>query len=302
LDIIAPGGEEIASFEDAARENRALSTFVLTGTVLWFHWAGYGCIATDSDIDWPQALPAGSQVFVSREELTVAPGSVCALSEGMRVQFRVFEPPDQTVAAAEVTAIGGEPLVCAAQPATWSYKGGIKGRGKAARATMKGQAPVIRVQKTIHKVPIVTSSRGIIPKAAVVAAEGQVPCKFFAEGKCTRGAACHFAHVRSVPQSLDFAAAQAAAPYPDEGGRRARSVPCKFFAERRCQKGALCGFSHDTPAVATPAIISEKIPQECTFFARGYCMRGQACRYAHGPQELYELMQATGDPTDAQVV
>ena len=44
------------------------------------------------------------------------------------------------------------------------------------------------------------------------------PCSFFAQGKCTKGDACPFAHVSKKP--------------------------CTFFAQGKCTKGEACPFSH----------------------------------------------------------
>mmetsp|Transcript_15470 Transcript_15470/g.41761 ORF Transcript_15470/g.41761 Transcript_15470/m.41761 type:complete len:1056 (+) Transcript_15470:143-3310(+) len=109
--ITLPGGDPITTVADAERLFRQLSDFVCTGTVVWFSKVGYGFISTDTKIDWPEALPAGHRVYVSREDLIMAEGSPCHLDEGMRVQFRVYKPAEKPVAAAEVTQIGGAPIV-----------------------------------------------------------------------------------------------------------------------------------------------------------------------------------------------
>jgi hypothetical protein len=55
--------------------------------------------------------------------------------------------------------------------------------------------------------------------ATVVKTVVKKPCSFFAQGKCTKGDACSFAHV-SIKK------------------------PCSFFAQGKCTKGEACPFTH----------------------------------------------------------
>lgn len=51
---------------------------------------------------------------------------------------------------------------------------------------------------------------------------GLPPCRFFAQGSCTKGALCPFAHIAAEPSA----------------------VPCKFFLEGQCRYARNCRFSH----------------------------------------------------------
>lgn len=109
-DVTAPGGGFITAKQPLERDERSFS-HIMTGTVQWFtKEGGYGFITTDSATEIPQSLSRGYSLFVSREDLQTASGSLCSLVKGMRVQFRIFKPEGKEVQAAEVCAIGGSPL------------------------------------------------------------------------------------------------------------------------------------------------------------------------------------------------
>ena len=63
--------------------------------------------------------------------------------------------------------------------------------------------------------------------SAVVKTVVKKPCSFFAQGKCTKGDACPFAHVSKKP--------------------------CSFFAQGKCTKGEACPFSHWVKNIAKVA-------------------------------------------------
>lgn len=92
-------------------DEHKLSDFTVKGTVSFFALKGFGFIKTASAIKWPKKHPAGTEVYVSREDLVCAEGSVCTLRQGMEVAFKVFKREGKDgLAAAEVTDADGEPL------------------------------------------------------------------------------------------------------------------------------------------------------------------------------------------------
>mmetsp|Transcript_61907 Transcript_61907/g.145072 ORF Transcript_61907/g.145072 Transcript_61907/m.145072 type:complete len:462 (-) Transcript_61907:154-1539(-) len=59
-------------------------------------------------------------------------------------------------------------------------------------------------------------------------------CKYFAEGKCTKGKACTYSHAN--PETTNQTA-------------KNQMKPCKYFAAGKCDKGAACTYAHTTPTV-----------------------------------------------------
>eukprot|EP00929_Paragymnodinium_shiwhaense_P047338 TRINITY_DN2400_c0_g1_i1.p1 TRINITY_DN2400_c0_g1~~TRINITY_DN2400_c0_g1_i1.p1 ORF type:complete len:842 (+),score=148.31 TRINITY_DN2400_c0_g1_i1:61-2526(+) len=150
-------------------------------------------------------------------------------------------------------------------------------------------------------------------------------CRFWAQGLCTKGDGCGFAHG-------ELELGQAA---PEESFVQKAAAPaikrtmCKFFLEGHCRSGASCGFAHHedelgsfvgtaagyTPpsGAATPRSLaahagtsagytppagaasprSFAAPAEkrtiCKFWQEGSCARGDACGFAHGEGELGQL-------------
>jgi len=152
LDITFPGGVE-ANHGD---ETKNLSKFRVAGVVKFFAKEGYGFITLNTAIPAPFKMPAGSDIYVSREEIDMAEESRVSLWKGMEVEFNVYKPEGKenaTLAASNVTAPGGESLVFARparsekpmKKAKTASKG--KGNGKKAGAGVKRT-----IVKTVTKV------------------------------------------------------------------------------------------------------------------------------------------------------
>lgn len=320
-DISLPGGRPICMDQESSDAcDKPVSDVTMTGTVSYFSWAGYGFIKTDEAATWPHELPAGSDIYVSREELVVFEGSSCNLSNGMRVQFRLYVPADKPVAAAEVTAIGGAPLVGISMEAGkgTTFASSSKGLGK-------GKSEVEGVQRTIQK-PLVLGRIGRNAESPT--------CKFFAAGRCMRGDACTYSHTMApavaeggdpmLPlQSVEATIAMLTAALSKVEAEADKRPLCKFFVEQRCTKGAACQFTHGDidssrlsqrsaagfaagTARASPICLrrpaqpgspeydeailngfagSSQLPAgatPCKFFLAGRCSKGEACRFVHG--------------------
>lgn len=140
LNVTLPGGGPIGNEQDAIVANRVLSEFTVIGTVAEFKrevGCGYLVCQVDLPFPWPEVLPAGSMIFVSREDLVVVEGCACSLVEGMEVEFRVFQS-NNGLQAAEVTSAGGEPIQ--GLPSSFLSKGKGKG-GKGDQNTSTDNSP-----------------------------------------------------------------------------------------------------------------------------------------------------------------
>jgi len=145
--ITLPGGGAIDPPEDM-RSARTLSDFFVAGTVARFNHAGFGFIKIDASVEWPEPVPEGEELYVSREDLVMAEGSQSFLEKGMRVRFRVYKPPGKPTAAAEVTDIEGGPIVYRPATTAPARKEETSVGAAAAESTIAGAR---RVQKTILK-------------------------------------------------------------------------------------------------------------------------------------------------------
>lgn len=104
----------------------------------------------------------------------------------------------------------------------------------------------------------------------------KVPCRYWMEGKCSKGDECTFSH----------------AVKPNKSTEEAKSTDvCRYHIAGNCLKGDTCMFSHDL----------SRVP--CKFFhVKGECASGSACRFSHSPisEEERHLMFAelmgTRDP------
>jgi hypothetical protein len=67
-----------------------------------------------------------------------------------------------------------------------------------------------------------------------------VPCRFYALGKCNKGAACLFSHLDQEVQDTN-------GPSQPATDSRAQ-LPCAFFARGACRNGEKCAYAHETAA------------------------------------------------------
>ena len=76
----------------------------------------------------------------------------------------------------------------------------------------------------------------------------RVPCSFYLEGRCDKGAAC---------------------PFPHEGVPSRKHEMCKYFERGACKEGERCLFSHEARTVC------------CAALFQGRCRAGAGCRFSH---------------------
>jgi len=108
--VTAEGGAEIQV--EAQDKPRQYSKFQIKGTVKFFSRKGYGFITADDAINWPEKLPAGSDLYVSREDIVVEDGASAGLVRDMRVKFKVYKlEGEPSLRAGEVHAEDGTPVV-----------------------------------------------------------------------------------------------------------------------------------------------------------------------------------------------
>mmetsp|Transcript_19930 Transcript_19930/g.46370 ORF Transcript_19930/g.46370 Transcript_19930/m.46370 type:complete len:521 (+) Transcript_19930:73-1635(+) len=300
--ITAPGGGVLHNPEETMRRQRELSTDTYTGKVAWFHAAGYGFILTDVEIEWPEKLPAGSSIYVSREDLVMAEGSIYNLEPGMPVQFRVFKPEGKAVTAAEVTAIGGDPLVCSATaPALKQLSGKIgttmlkRCAGLKPGASTPSGGRIEGVKRTMLK-----------PKVQIGTTQAvslmMPPCKFFLQGRCNKGTACPYRHSVPAetfdPAELDRSLDAALGSLRSRGGQRladgyetADAQDAAGADVEIAQEAADASPAREAPSpprsLLTPGqpLLRPQneptIPIPCKFFAQGCCLKGESCKFAH---------------------
>lgn len=105
-------------------------------------------------------------------------------------------------------------------------------------------------------------------------------CAYFANGRCTKGNACHFMHSHDGSISTGTGV-----DYTDQAENRR---VCSFFLQGRCSKGNACIFLHEEGIITKKVEEEEEVEttQVCRFFLRGGCTRFD-CAYLH-PEETYE--------------
>lgn len=104
----------------------------------------------------------------------------------------------------------------------------------------------------------------------------RTPCRYFMEGKCSKGDECTFSH----------------AVRPNKTAEEARTEEvCRFHIAGSCLRGEGCMYSHDL----------SRVP--CKFFhAKGECVAGTRCRFSHAPvseevrHQLFQEITGVRDP------
>jgi len=87
----------------------------------------------------------------------------------------------------------------------------------------------------------------------------QMVCRFFKEGRCTKGAACSFSHIDDPsPTAAEYQVPASPTGFRSNGPPQVQR-PCIFFQQGRCQKGDMCPYSH-----ALDFVPSDAPPQEST--------------------------------------
>lgn len=130
-------------------------------------------------------------------------------------------------------------------------------------------------------------------------------CKFFQQGRCTKGAACSFIHDQSLATPAWPVPTLRTASLPLQTKSK---LPCSFFLQGRCKNRDECAFSHTlgaiTPARVTPISSTDSLPAErapgstdtrstvpCVFFLRGNCTRGDDCSCQHSDESGHDSLE-----------
>lgn len=109
-------------------------------------------------------------------------------------------------------------------------------------------------------------------------------CSFYANGKCTRGAMCKYAHGDTELQSR-----------PD----LTFTSLCREFSMTGACTNPACSFAHDPSELrATHKFFKTSL---CKFHLRGRCRLGEECRHAHGEDELIPLSKSEANAPTAPV-
>ena len=127
------------------------------------------------------------------------------------------------------------------------------------------------LQRPNGKRPIIERRENIVKHE-----KPKLPCKYWLEGKCSKGDQCTYSHAAKPLKTAEEAKV---------------SDPCRYYMLGSCLRGDQCLYSHDLSNVP------------CKFFhVRGECAAGSSCRYSHKPIEedqrraLFVEMNAGRDP------
>ena len=112
-----------------------------------------------------------------------------------------------------------------------------------------------------------TSGASVVSAAS---AKSHVPCRFFPQGRCNKGASCPFSHVPPA--------------------EHVKTAICNKFARGDCPDGDACQFAHGPEQLQVdPRAIKTKLCRDFENF--GKCPRGNICTFAHGENELQEAQE-----------
>mmetsp|Transcript_35256 Transcript_35256/g.82245 ORF Transcript_35256/g.82245 Transcript_35256/m.82245 type:complete len:336 (+) Transcript_35256:85-1092(+) len=80
----------------------------------------------------------------------------------------------------------------------------------------------------------------------------KIICKFWQDGKCSKGPGCTFAHgEQELGQPINTEMARLFASRRSDLSSCLRLTPCKFWQEGKCTKGDACTFAHGQDALPT---------------------------------------------------
>lgn len=108
MNVTDAEGNPVAIIDEGQAKN--LSRDACTGTVKFFSRRGFGFVTIDRALRWPTKVAAGTDIYVSREDLVVEEGTVCTLRNGHRVQFRAYAGAEEAIKAGAVQNEDGTPL------------------------------------------------------------------------------------------------------------------------------------------------------------------------------------------------
>ena len=113
--------------------------------------------------------------------------------------------------------------------------------------------------------------RGAGGQPAAPAAQKGV-CFNSPKGKCSRGTACPYEHVKGGGQpTRGRKTSDTKTRSPSKDGKKpplqnAKKSTCRIYLRGTCKSGDKCVFAH---------------PKPCIFFAKGTCKKGENCNFAH---------------------
>lgn len=115
----------------------------------------------------------------------------------------------------------------------------------------------------------------------------RVPCTFYHQGRCRKGANCAFLH-QDASEGVVLPNRNRNPLSPTRVDSTSKA-PCKYFAQGFCRDGVKCRFAHqeatETPPITTghalPGTSDSRSHVPCRFFISGGCKNGEACPWSH---------------------